>query len=160
MGKINKVLKSRINEMYFDRNMTIPKIQLGLGLSYNNVLNAIERGDVYNFRRSNSPKNNYSHVMLIADEVSNYFRLTKGIINKKTRIREVIIPRQIAHTIAYNLTKSSNSFIGKFIGSKNSATVTHSRKVINGLLSYKNEVSDDYLAIEIICKNKIENEKN
>jgi chromosomal replication initiator protein len=134
--------------------MTIPEIQLELKIPYSIALNSIERGDIYNFRRDNSPKNSYIHVMLISDEVSDYFGLRRGIINKKTRIKEVRIPRQIAQTISYNLTKSSNAFIGSVIGRKDHATVSNSRKMINELLSYKNVVKEDYLKLEKICRRK------
>ena len=142
--------------MYFDKNMTITEIRYKLKLKYNQVLDAIKRGDIYKTRHISNVKNNKDVLEIISNEVSNYYNLKDGLIHKKTSIREIIIPRQIAHTISYNLTKSSNAFIGAEIGRVDHATVSHSRSVICDLLSYNNTTKEDYLKIEELCKVKVD----
>lgn len=160
MSKIANSIKSKINRLYFKENKTIPQISEKLNLPYKTVLDSIKRGDFYKFRAApKSVKNNKNAVLIISDTVSEYFGLRDGIINKKTRLKEILIPRQISHTISYNLTKSSNAFIGSLIGQMDHATVSHSRSIINNFLSYKNDVRDSYLEIEKICYERIKEYK-
>lgn len=156
MTRLDESTKSKINRLYFKENMTIPQISGVTKVPYPTVLNAVDRGDIYKMRNGHGKtKNNKEVIDLIVSVVAEYFGLVDSIITMKTRIGEILIPRQIAQTISYNLTKSSNAFIGREIGGLNSSTVTNSRKVINQLLSYKNDVSSDYLKIEEICIKKI-----
>jgi hypothetical protein len=63
-----------------------------------------------------------------------YFNINEEDVDKKTRKRKIVVPRQIAHYIALLNTKHSLTDIGKEIGNKNHATVLNSKKTINNLI--------------------------
>lgn len=69
--------------------------------------------------------------------VSNVCRLTgihPNILNKKTRKREVVEARQLAHHICKLHLKTSLATIGDQIGGKDHATVLHSSKTVGNYL--------------------------
>lgn len=65
--------------------------------------------------------------------VCDYFNLSPEMIHAKTRKREIVKARQIAHYFSKSLTKSSLATIGAKIGGKDHATVLHSCKTVNNL---------------------------
>jgi chromosomal replication initiation ATPase DnaA len=155
MAIIDEKLRYKINKLYFEKNLTVPEISKKLKIKYNTTLSAINRGDLYSLRHKLTKKNDPILVKMISDEVTKYFGLKDGLINMKTRLQDIVVPRQIAHTISYNLTKSSNAFVGSLIGNVDHASVSHSRSVINQYLDYPNEIKNDYIKLERICRVKI-----
>jgi hypothetical protein len=84
-------------------------------------------------------KKNELGIEYIIDVVCEYFNLDKLLFQSKSRKRELVQPRQIAHYFAKKYTKSSLAYIGKRIGVKDHATVLHSLKTVNGYLGYDKE---------------------
>ena len=66
--------------------------------------------------------------------VAKYFKYDSSDLDIKTRIREVVFPRQIAHYLCCEFNIGSLSEIGFQIGRKDHATVMHSRKEVKNLL--------------------------
>lgn len=72
--------------------------------------------------------------------VENYFLLDGNELNNKSRRREIVIPRQLAHHWCYS-NKSKNGWtlekIGIHIGKKDHATVLHSYREIENMIETK-----------------------
>lgn len=87
-------------------------------------------------------------LQFIAHKTSDYFNLPynperiDNLIDRDTRKRESVYPRQVAHYFAYKYTVASLSTIGRVIGNRDHATVLHSVKAIRNLLSYDEVVMD------------------
>lgn len=80
-------------------------------------------------------------VALVAD----YFGLTPELLRQRSRKREYVVPRQLAHyfckMVKHPRFKMSLSYIGQNIGDKDHATVMHSKRtVIAGI-----EMKDAYI---------------
>ncbi len=89
----------------------------------------------------------------IKNKVSNYFKFPDGLIDKKTREREIVVKRQIAHYLSKKLTKDSLATIGKIIGSVHHATVLHSCKVINNLIDTDKNYRAIIKDVELVLHN-------
>ena len=156
MGLSQKDLGNLVNKMYFKDKMLIPDIASKLNIP---EYLAIRKLDRTLFVRKSVCKFDEIAINTILDEVSRYFNIDKELILMKSRIKEVLVPRQIAHKLAYELTNASNSYIGSRLGSVDHATVTTSRSVINDFLDYMNKVDDSYNELYNICKKRVEDEK-
>ncbi len=66
--------------------------------------------------------------------VCDYFDLPVGVINAKTRKREIVQARQLAMYFSKKHTKSSLATIGLHCGNKDHATVLHAIRTINNLI--------------------------
>jgi chromosomal replication initiator protein len=80
----------------------------------------------------------------ILNNVSKYTGVPVEDIIKKTRKREIVIPRQLAQSIARLRTKYSLAYIGKQIGNKNHATVLNSAQTITNLIDTSSEFCETY----------------
>lgn len=74
----------------------------------------------------------------IQAKVSDYLGMTIQDMNSKTRKREFVEARQIAHYFAKQKTMASLQYIGWIIGGKDHATVLHSCKTVNDLIETDN----------------------
>lgn len=77
--------------------------------------------------------NDIRDIRRIVSVVSRYFKITEDRIYEKTRKREIVMPRQIAHYLAKKHTKHSYVLIGYEIGGKDHATVMYSVRTVNDL---------------------------
>jgi len=77
---------------------------------------------------------------LIKEKVCAYFRITEEEIMSKKRIKNILIPRQIAMFLSRELTQDSLNSIAFKFGGKDHTTVIHSCKKISNLYT-----SDDYI---------------
>jgi len=71
---------------------------------------------------------------VILKKVSNEFCIPISSIHLRTRKREIVEPRQIAHYLARKYTMLSCEDIGEKIGGVDHATVLHSCKTVNNLI--------------------------
>ncbi|MCK9265302.1 chromosomal replication initiator protein DnaA [bacterium] len=79
------------------------------------------------------------NIDLILEKVCEYFRISEEEIKSKRRVKNILVPRQIAMFLSKELTNNSlNSIAAKF-GAKDHTTVMHSCKKIRILYN-----SDDY----------------
>jgi hypothetical protein len=78
-------------------------------------------------KKNNLTINEIQHI------VSDYFNMTIGQMNNKTRKREIVQVRQISMYFSRELTELSLSKIGLKHGEKDHATVDHSHKTVSNL---------------------------
>jgi len=76
-------------------------------------------------------KHSADPIQKIKTIVCNHFGIEREKIDLKTNKDEIVIPRQIAHTMAKAYTKHTLEKIGKKIGDRNHATVLNSIKKTN-----------------------------
>jgi len=80
--------------------------------------------------------------------------LFKIDIGLKTRKREIIRKRQVAHYVAHKIFKHSLEKTGFEIGNKDHATVLHSCNVILNEIEKYPEIKKDVTRLENMCKSK------
>jgi chromosomal replication initiator protein len=73
---------------------------------------------------------------IIRNEVADYFRLKPDSLNKRTRLRTYLWPRQIAIYFTREYTSFGYADIAKLFGLKNHATAIHSVKVVASDVRY------------------------
>ncbi|QIL49988.1 chromosomal replication initiator protein DnaA [Weissella coleopterorum] len=78
-----------------------------------------------NFERSN-----VITIPLIQETVSQYFDLNISDLTGKSRVKEIVIPRQIAMYLSREITQESLPAIGRAFGGKDHTTVMHSTNKI------------------------------
>ena len=101
----------------------------------------------------NEYRSNYkSEINIIKNIVCSYYKIPVDIIDKKTRLRNIVQARQIATYFSRLLTQYSLSVIGSQIGSKDHATVLHSCKNINNLIDTDKNISGQIKELENIIK--------
>jgi chromosomal replication initiator protein len=77
---------------------------------------------------------------LILKKVCNYFRISPTEIKSKKRVKNILIPRQIAMYLGRTLTDNSLNAIAVEFGGKDHTTVLHSCKKITGLIKTNEHV--------------------
>lgn len=70
--------------------------------------------------------------------VSEYYHIPIELMNSKTRKGEIVRARHVAMYFTKNLTKDSLSIIGRTVGGKDHATVSHAYKAVNNLIDTDN----------------------
>lgn len=86
--------------------------------------------------------------------VSRYYNVHFDFLTIKTRKREVVEKRQVAHYFAVKYCKNTLYTIGQFFGKQNHATVLHSCKKINDLYDFDTLIRKDIDAIDAIMQSK------
>lgn len=66
----------------------------------------------------------------IKKQISRYFELKNGELEKDTRAQKIVWPRQLAHYFAVHKTNLSLENIGFYIGNKDHTTVIHGVKTV------------------------------
>ena len=79
--------------------------------------------------------------------VAEIFNTTPEKLQQKTRLREVVLPRQVCMWWRYENTRESLAQIGARYN-KDHATVLHAVKVINNELSYNQNMQEDIARLE------------
>ncbi len=85
--------------------------------------------------------------------VADYYHIKVNDILGKKRTRAIARPRQIAMTLAKELTQQSLPSIGDAFGNRDHTTVLHANKTINEFKKTDPEVSQDYEALLRILRN-------
>jgi len=70
----------------------------------------------------------------LESKVCEFIRISPGVLQLKSRKREIVWGRQILHYIAKNKNMGSLSEIGFRFGNKDHATVLHSNRTVEALL--------------------------
>jgi chromosomal replication initiator protein len=76
----------------------------------------------------------------IIETVTDYFKIKITDIKGKTRLREVVVPRQIAMFLAKEYTSLSLKAIGYHFGGRDHSTVIHAIQTINDLMDIDKEL--------------------
>lgn len=77
----------------------------------------------------------------IIEVVTDYFRIKVTDIKGKTRLREVVLPRQIAMYLAKEFTTLSLKAIGYHFGGRDHSTVIHAIQTVNDLIDFDRDVA-------------------
>ena len=80
---------------------------------------------------------------LIQRKVANFYGITQADITGKKRVKNIVIPRQIAMNLARELTDNSLPKIGKEFGGKDHTTVLHAIDKIEKLLQTDQQLQHD-----------------
>ena len=68
----------------------------------------------------------------IMDKVSTFYDVTKDELIGKSRVKTLVVPRQVAMYLCSKLTDMNAGMIGKTFGNKDRTTVIHSVQKIEG----------------------------
>lgn len=86
-------------------------------------------------------------IQAIQQAVAEYYQLSVGELNSKNRRRHIVRPRQLAMTLAKELTPHSLPEIGNAF-SRDRTTVLHSCKTIANLLDSDHKLKQDYQSLQ------------
>lgn len=84
--------------------------------------------------------------------VSDYFQIKIAEILGKKRTRNIVRPRQIAMTLAKELTQQSLPSIGNAFGGRDHTTVMHANKTIAELRKTDGQLSQDYDILMVMLR--------
>lgn len=87
----------------------------------------------------NDSKQNVS-IASIQQKVSKYYDITLADLKGKKRVRQIVLPRQIAMYLSRELTSTSLPKIGKEFGGKDHTTVIHAHEKIKKLVDSNEEL--------------------
>ena len=76
-------------------------------------------------------KNQGLQISKIQEVVANYFQTSTTELKGKKRVRQIVVPRQIAMYLSRELTDSSLPKIGQEFGGKDHTTVMHAYEKIS-----------------------------
>lgn len=83
-------------------------------------------------------------IMNIQQTVAEYYKIKSNDLLSKRRNRSVARPRQVAMTLAKELTNHSLPEIGDAFGGRDHTTVLHACRKINELKQSSNDIGEDY----------------
>ncbi|WP_301099551.1 chromosomal replication initiator protein DnaA [Otariodibacter sp.] len=90
----------------------------------------------------------YDHLITIENiqkTVAEYYNIKMSDLKSKSRTRSIARPRQIAMTLAKELTNHSLPEIGREFGGRDHTTVMHACKTINELRDTDSNIQEDYI---------------
>ncbi len=88
----------------------------------------------------------------IIDVVTEFFKIKVTEIKGKTRLREVVVPRQIAMYLAKEYTPLSLKAIGYHFGGRDHSTVIHAIQTANDLIDIDKGIANSVKELKIIFK--------
>jgi len=88
----------------------------------------------------------------IQKTVAEYFKIKVSDMHSKKRSRNLARPRQVAMTLAKDLTQMSLPEIGEAFGNRDHTTVLHACRTIASLRKHDNGLNRDYLVLEQVLK--------
>ncbi len=114
---------------------------------------AIQRSDITTSLAADALKSMLKHdskqnvsIATIQQKVSKYYQISLADLKGKKRVRQIVLPRQIAMYLSRELTSTSLPKIGKEFGGKDHTTVIHAHEKIKKVL---NEESDGEMRDQI-----------
>ncbi len=81
----------------------------------------------------------------IQKTVAEYFKIRVSDLHAKSRMRQVVRPRQVAMALAKELTDHSLPEIGDAFGGRDHTTVLHACRKINELKNQDSRINEDYI---------------
>ncbi|HAT55428.1 MAG TPA: chromosomal replication initiator protein DnaA [Lactobacillus sp.] len=118
-----EIIASQVNSNVRELEGALARVQ-----AYSRLQNkSIDEDLVHNALKSLNLENKPTlTIELIQQKVANYFDVNLVDLKGKKRMKEIVVPRQIAMYLARELTNSSLPKIGKAFGGKDHTTVLHS----------------------------------
>jgi chromosomal replication initiator protein len=77
----------------------------------------------------------------IIDAVTEHYKVKISDLKGKSRLREIVFPRQVAMYLAKELTNLSLKSIGYHFGGRDHSTVIHAIQTVNDLMSTDREIN-------------------
>lgn len=103
---------------------------------------AIQRSDITTSLAADALKSMIKHdskqnvsIASIQQKVSKYYQISLADLKGKKRVRQIVLPRQIAMYLSRELTSTSLPKIGKEFGGKDHTTVIHAHEKIKKVLN-------------------------
>lgn len=103
---------------------------------------AIQRNDITTSLAADALKSMVKHdskqnvsIATIQQKVSKYYQISLADLKGKKRVRQIVLPRQIAMYLSRELTSTSLPKIGKEFGGKDHTTVIHAHEKIKKVLN-------------------------
>lgn len=103
---------------------------------------AIQRSDITTSLAADALKSMIKHdskqnvsIATIQQKVSKYYQISLADLKGKKRVRQIVLPRQIAMYLSRELTSTSLPKIGKEFGGKDHTTVIHAHEKIKKVLN-------------------------
>ena len=87
-------------------------------------------------------------VQNIQKTVAEYFKIRVSDLHSRQRTRRVVRPRQIAMSLAKELTSMSLPEIGDAFGGRDHTTVLHAQRKIGELVGSDSKTKEDYLNLQ------------
>lgn len=94
-------------------------------------------------------------IVLITNEVSEYYGISVELMKGKTRKREVVVARQVAQALCCIFLSVSLQYIGNFFGGRDHTTVIHSKLTVKDMCATDKDYYMMYLNVLNIIKNKL-----
>ncbi len=99
-------------------------------------------------------KNHALSISRIQEIVAKYYGTTVSELKGKKRVKQIVMPRQIAMYLAREMTDNSLPKIGQAFGGKDHTTVIHAHEKITDMIT-----TDDSLKADILeLRNRLKNE--
>lgn len=92
---------------------------------------------------------------IIEQTVCKYFKLTKDDLKRKTRRREIVMPRQICMFLLGKFTNHSLVKIGRYFNGKDHTTVIYSLRTVQNLIDTDDLVRNDMERILELLETKL-----
>lgn len=99
-------------------------------------------------------KDNALAISQIQDTVAKYYQVTVSDLKGKKRIKQIVMPRQIAMYLAREMTENSLPKIGAEFGGKDHTTVIHAHEKITSELTMDEELKAQVLELKNQLKNR------
>ena len=77
----------------------------------------------------------------IIEAITEYYKVRTPDLKGKSRLREIVLPRQVAMYLAKELTNLSLKSIGYHFGGRDHSTVIHAIQTVNDLMDTDKEIS-------------------
>ncbi|MCP4698664.1 MAG: chromosomal replication initiator protein DnaA [Gammaproteobacteria bacterium] len=91
----------------------------------------------------------------IQQTVAEYYKISVAELNSKRRLRRIVRPRQIAISLAKELTQHSLPEIGSAFGGRERTTVLHSCKTVAKLKEENSQLNQDYQHLQEILSHGV-----
>lgn len=100
-------------------------------------------------------KNSEDELDVILHRVCEQYYIKKSELIKKCRNKEIVLPRQMAHFLCYELTRSSFKFIGDYIGGLKRCSLYNSIRKTYNLIETDKLALQTYIKIYEKCLNDL-----
>lgn len=92
------------------------------------------------------------HLALIQECVCDHYRIHLDAMSSKNRSRGYVQPRQVAISIACELTHLSQADIGRAFGGRDHGTIAHCRVAVDNRVATEKKFKDEYASLLDRCR--------
>ena len=114
----------RLTQIYEKLEGALVRVQAYSAIQRNDITTSSAADALKKYDSKNDGKQNIS-IASIQQKVSKYYQISLTDLKGKKRVRQIVLPRQIAMYLSRELTSTSLPKIGKEFGGKDHTTVIH-----------------------------------